>query len=54
MNVWVILAVVVIVFFGFPLLNNVALPQSFSPDDLGNFVKAVMDYWQSLFNSIIN
>lgn len=52
MKILIVVLVLLAVFFGFPILNNVSLPASFSPDDLGDFIKAALNYWQSLFTNV--
>jgi len=52
MKIGTIVLFVVILFFAFPILNQIPLPQSFDPQDIGRFVGGALRYWQDLLASI--
>lgn len=52
MRTLIVVVIIAVVFFAFPLLNNVPIPDSFAPEAIGGFISTALNYWKDLFNSI--
>lgn len=52
MRLSIVIAILALIFFGFPLLGGVGLPASFAAEELGRFIADLLAYWKTFFTSI--
>jgi hypothetical protein len=51
MKLRLILIIVLLSFFLFPVLSGIAWPKNFMPAEIGEFLHKLGDYWLQLFKS---
>lgn len=51
MKFWIVLALIIFLFFLFPVLSGLSWPSSFDPHQLGQFLHKAWEYWATFVGS---